>query len=178
VFGHDLLDHARAAEGLDSCAHPHLDAVVGVQRPVGRGDLRTQHRLQRRGIRVHHGDLTTELSGRGCDFGADPAAADDDNLGRSREPRSEAVGVVEIPEVEDAVQPGAGPIEAPRFRASGQEQPLVADAVAVFEHRLAAVTIDAVHRRARMQLNAVFLVEAVRVNDDLVEAGLPSQIAL
>jgi hypothetical protein len=29
-----------------------------------------------------------------------------------------------------------------------------------------------------MQLNAVFLVEAVRVNDDLVEAGLPSQIAL
>ena len=71
-----------------------------------------------------------ELAYRGGDFTADPAGPDHDNALGAPHGGDETGGVTPVAEVVDAVEVGSGAAQAARCGACGQQQPVVADALA------------------------------------------------
>ena len=138
VAGADALDRRVALEGLDAGPEQHLHAVVGVDVAVDGAHLGAQHALERDGERVDDRDLEAALAGRGGDLGADPAGPDHDDRAAAVQPLAQRVGVRDAAQVEHAVEVAAGDREAPRLGAGGEQQPVVAQPLAVVERQLAA----------------------------------------
>jgi hypothetical protein len=123
--------------------------VVGVQHSVDVGDLGAEHRLEGGGCGVEQGHLPAELPGAGGHLGADPAPADHRHAGGPRQSGPEAVGVAQVPEVDDAVEGGSGDPQPSRRGPGGEQQPVVPETLPGAEHDRAAAGVDPCHRARR-----------------------------
>ena len=108
-------------------------AVVGVDVAVDGADLGAEHALERDCDRIEDGDLKAALTSRGSDLGADPARADHDDRAAAVQPFAQGVGVLDAAQVEDAVEVAAGNREPARLGAGGEQQPVIAQPLAVVE---------------------------------------------
>ena len=136
----DALDRCLALESLDAGPAQHPHAVVGVDVAVDGADLGAQHPLERDRGGLHDRDVGAALPGRGGHLAADPAGADHDHRAAGGEPLAQGVGVLDAAEVEDAVQLTPGDREAPWLAARGQQQPVVAQPLAVVERQFGRPT--------------------------------------
>ena len=175
---HDRLDPAVAAEGGDPGAEGEPDAVVGVQVAVDASDLGAEHPSQRDGVRADQGDVPAELAQGGGGLAADPAGPHHHNvLGPSRG-GGEHVAVLAGAQVVDAGQVRPGQWQAARGGAGGQQEPLVADALARGQLQLVAGRGDRADRGRGAQLDLVVGVEPVLVHIQAVAVGLAAQVRL
>ena len=112
----------------------------------GRGGCRGRTRRPRRPARAPAGPTAGRARSRSrprCprrrgDLGADPAGADHDDRAAAVEPRPQRVGVRDAAQVEHAVELAARDGEPPRLGAGGEQQPVVAQPLAVVERELVA----------------------------------------
>ena len=86
-------------------------------------------------MRFDDGDVEAALPGRRGDLGADPAGADDDDRAAAVEPLAQRVGVLDAAQVEHAVERFARDREAARLGAGAEQQPVVAQPLAVVERQ-------------------------------------------
>ena len=170
-----------AARGGDLAhlhAEPQVHAVLAVQAGEDPGDLGAEHPQQRQLGRLQHGDLDASRAGRGGAFQADPARADDRDPGGGLEGGLDLVAIAHPAQVEHAVGVAARHREVPRRGPGGQQQPGVADPAAVGQGHLVRRAVDAGHRDAEAQLDAVVGVPRRRVDVDRVAFGLAEQVVL
>ena len=133
-------------------------------------------------MRVDDGDVEPALARRRGDLGADPAGADHDDRAAAVEPLAQRVGILDAAQVEHAVERFARDREAARLGAGGEQQPVVAQPLAVVERHLADRRVQAHGRAAEPQLDLVLGVEGLVVDVDLLapgprRAGSPSTAA-
>ena len=164
------------ASTLVPMQHPH--AVIGVDVAVDAAHLAAQHALQRDRVGGDEGDLESALPRRRGDLGADPAGADHDHRAAAVEPFAQRVGVLDAAQVVHAVELGAGNREPARLGAGGQQQPVVAQPLAVVERHLLQRRVHVDRRAAQAQLDVVVGVEALAVDVDAVAVGLAAQVVL
>ncbi len=174
----DALDPPVALERRDAGAEAQVDAVVGVQVAVDRADLDAEHPLERHGQRIDEGDLDAELAGRGRDLGADPSRADDHDAAGVREALAQRLRVGERAQRDHAVEGRAGDRQAPRLGARGQQQPVVAQPVAVVELDLARAEVERDGGAPEPQLELLLGVEALAAQEDPRAGGLAAQEVL
>ena len=134
-------------ERLDARPEQHPHAMVGVDVAVDGADLGAEHALERDRERVDDGDVQAALPGGRGDLGADPAGADHHDRAAAVEPFAQRVGVLDAAQVEHAVERFAGDREPTRLGASSEQQPVVAQPLAVVERHLADRRVQA-HGRA------------------------------
>ena len=134
----DSLDRPVAFEGLDAGAHQHLRAVVGMDVAVEGTHFGPHHPLERNGERIEDRDLEAALTGGGGDLGTDPARPDDHHRAAALESSAQGVRVPDAAQVQHAVQLGPRNREASRLGPGGEQQPVVAQPLAVVEPELAA----------------------------------------
>ena len=108
-------------------------------------------------------------------FETQQPAADDDGFAALFRRRLHRVDIVQVAEGDHAGKVGAGQGQADRVGAGGEDQPVIADALAVMQHDLLAHAVDGLHPIAEVGLDAVAVVPVLRVGDDLVEALFPGQ---
>ena len=82
VGQHHLLDLLGSADLGHPDAAPHVDAFGAVQPRHQRPDLLTEHRRQRRRLRLHQNDIDANTAQAGRHLAADEARADDDRAPR------------------------------------------------------------------------------------------------
>lgn len=128
--------------------------------------------------RVDDGDVEAALPGRGCDLRADPAGADDDDRAAAIETCAERVGVLDTAQVEHAVERFAEDREATGLGAGGQQQPVVAQPLAVVERNLADRCVQAHGRATEAQLDVMLDVVTFVVDVDLLPPDLAAQVVL
>jgi hypothetical protein len=116
--------------------------VVGVNVAVDRADIDAQHTFERDGHRIEDGDFQAALACRGRDLGTDPAGADDHDCAAAAEALAQRVGVRDASQVEHAVQISAGNREPSRPGTCRQQQPVVAQPLAVVERQLAVCGVQ------------------------------------
>jgi hypothetical protein len=120
------------------------------------------------------------LEGVGHDLGdgdEELLGADHDVLGAGGG-GGQGVGVAAAAQVVDAAQLGPGQGQAPRHRPGGQQQPLVADALAGGELEPTAGRVDRADRGGGAQLDVVGDVEPFLVHVEVVAVGLATQVGL
>ena len=155
-----------------------LDTVLAVQIGVHAADLRAEHALQRHVVGLEHGDLEAALAQRRGDLRADPAGADDHHLAAAHRTLADRLGVAHLAQVEHVPELGPGDGEAPWPGARGQEQAVIAEALAPVDDDLRCAHIDRAHRRRRAQLDVVLPVEALVVDEQLRALGLALEVVL
>jgi hypothetical protein len=104
--------------------------MIGVDVGVDPAELGPQHALEREGGLLQDRHVDSELAGGRGHLCPDPAGADHDRACSGAKPCGKPVGIGEIAEVVDAVEPRAGERQAPRPRPGRDQQPLVAEAFA------------------------------------------------
>ena len=129
---------------------------------------RRRHALQdaRRGLQQRH---LQALAGRHRGgFQADVASADDQQPLAGDEVRRQRIGVSQAAHHENALQRAAAiHRQTPRPRAGEQHQPVVRNALAVFEHDAARLALDALHALAEKQRGVLLLVPGLGADQDL-----------
>ena len=127
---------ADSLERLDARPEQQLHAVVGVDVAVNGAQLGAQHPLQRNRRGLDDGHVEPALARRSGDLGADPSRSDHDDRAAAVQPRAQRVGVLDAAQVQHALQLAAGNREPARLGAGRQQQPVVAEPLAVVERHL------------------------------------------
>jgi hypothetical protein len=146
--------------------------MVRVDIAVDRPDFGPEHSLERDAERVNQRHVEAALARRGSNLGADPPGADYHHPAASVEPCAERVRVLDAAQVENAFELGAGDGQPARLGAGCQEQPVVADSVAVVERQLAPGGIQADGCPAEPELDVLLGVKGARVYVHLLAIGL------
>jgi hypothetical protein len=123
-------------------------------------------------------DLEAALARRGGNFGADPTGPDHDHRAAAIEPITQGVTVRGAAQVEDAVELAAGNRKPARLGPDGEQQPVVAQPLAVVERQLARGRIQAHRGPAEAQLDVVLGVEALGVDVDRLAVDFAAQVVL
>ena len=136
VSGPYALDHALAFEGDHARAGQHPHAMIDVDVAVDAADFDSEHRLERNRVGVDDGDVESALTrGRGH-LGADPARPDHDDGAAALQACAEHVGILNAAQVEHTLEVGARDRQPPRLGPSREQEPVVAEPLAVIEHQL------------------------------------------
>ena len=159
VPGEDALHRPGPLESLDGGLGQELDAVVAMEVEIDPAELGAEDPLERQRGHLDHRHLASLLAGGGGDLGADPAGPDDHQPLAVLDPLADQLGIAEGPQVVDAVEIGAGHVEAPRHAAGGQQQAVVAQAPVSLEQELAHAEVDARHPGRGQKLDLVLGVE-------------------
>ena len=151
--------------------------MVAMEVEIDPAELGAEDPLERQRGHLDHRDLASLLAGGRGDLGADPAGPDDHQPLTVLDPLADQLGIADGPQVVDAVEIGAGHVEAPWHAAGGQEEAVVAQAPVSFEQELAHAEVDARHPGRGQKVDLMLGVERVRVDVRLV-ADLPAQVLL
>ena len=173
----DPLDRTLALEALDRRLGQELDSVLAMDVEVDLADLRAQHPLQRQRGHLDHRHLAALLASRGGDLGADPTRADDHQALPALDSLGDPLRVGEGAQVVDAVELGAGNVEAAGPGAGRQQQPVVAESPIALEQQLLRPGLDPGHPGRGPKLDLVLAVEVGRVDVRLL-GGLAAQVVL
>jgi hypothetical protein len=152
--------------------------VIGVDIAIDGADLGAQHPLERDGCRVDHRHLEATLPRRGGDLGADPACPDHHYRSALPKPLAQGVGVLDAPQIQHAVQIGSGDGQPSRLGAGGEQQPVVAHALAAVELELTTRRIEALGGASEAQLDLLLAVEVFVVDVQPFAPCLAAQVVL
>ena len=125
-----------------------------------------------------HRDVQTSRSGRRGDLAADPSGADDDERAAAVEPLPQRVAVRHAAQVEHAVEVAAGDREPARLGAGREQQPVVAQPLAVVEHDFPLSQVQLDRGPPDAQLDGVVGVEALGLDVDRLALGVAAEIVL
>ena len=124
------------SNAVDAGAEQHPHAVVGVDVAVDRAHLGPQHPLERDRGRLDDGHVEAALPRGSGDLGADPARADHDDRAAAVQSFAQGIGILDAAQVVARRRGRAPAIEQPpRLGPGGEQQPVVAQPLAVVERR-------------------------------------------
>jgi hypothetical protein len=127
---------------------------------------------------VEDGDLEAALARRGGGLGADPAGPDHDERAAVLQPLTQGVAVLDAAQVQDAIELAAGDRKGAWLGPGGEQQPVVAQPLAVVERQLARRGVQAHRRATEAKLDVVLGVVAHGVDVDLLAVDLAAQVVL
>jgi hypothetical protein len=159
-------------------AEPQVHAVLTVQLGEDRCHLGAEHGQQRLVFHADHGGGDAGVAGGRGHLEPDPARAHDDHPGRRGQGLAQPVAVVHRAQVLHAVGPGPGHRQQGGRGAGGQQQLVVAEALAGAQRDLAQFPVDGGHAGAEPQVDVVLGVPAVLVHEDRIPFLAAQQVAL
>src|SRR5207244_3680758 len=155
-----------------------LDAVVAVECLDGGADVAPEHSLQRQVPAVEHVDLQAGGAKGGGHLASDESRADHDGPGALESTSTDAIGILAGSQVEHPVQIPTGDVEPAVPRPGGDEEAVVANALAGLEFDLPRTGMDATRPEAKSEFDVVLEVPLERAQDRVVERRLAAQVRL
>jgi hypothetical protein len=152
--------------------------VVAVQVGEHPRHLRSEGAQQRQFGVLEHGDLGPGGAGGGGGFQANPARADDHDLGARSERGLQVVAVIEVAQVMHTVEVGAGHRQPAWRGTGGEEQLVVAQSAPVTGHELVVTAVDRGHHGVESEVHLVLGVPLRRVHVDRVALRAALQVSL
>jgi hypothetical protein len=174
----DRVEPGAAAEGLDRLGADDLHATTAVELDEMLGDLRRAKLGEQVDIEADQGDVEPELGQRGGDLHADETAADDDRVACRRGRLPDRGRILDRPKAEDAGQLRALDWEPARKGSRRQQQPAIAVAAPVARRDRPLPRGEARGLDSEQELDAVVVVELLRLDECVVPLGLAAQEAL
>ena len=145
----DGLDGMPTTEADDLSAGEDLHTVLEMKVSDDGSDFRPKGSFEGDGVRRDHGHSRAALPDRRRHLGADPAAADDDDMARARDRFSDGVGVRAGPEEVNALEVLARHVEDARGGARRKQQPVERESLPVRELTIGSRGSIAVTRVSR-----------------------------
>ena len=133
--------------------------MVAMEVEIDPAELGAEDPLEGKRGHLDHRDLASLLAGGGGDLGADPTGPDHHQPLTALDPLADQLRIAEGPQVVDAVEIGAGHVEAPGHAAGGQQEAVVAQAPVSLEQKLAHTEVDPGHPRRGQKVDLVLAVE-------------------
>jgi hypothetical protein len=174
----DPLDALRSLEPVHGVARQDLDAVITVDGLDDPAEGRPEHAEQRRLEHLEDRHLDTERSEGGRDLGPDEPHAHDDHAPGGRGSFTDRVGVVDTPELEDAVEVRAGNVEPPVAHAGRDERRIESDAAAAGERDRPIAGVQALDRGPEQHVHVVLLPPRLRTDEQLGGRLLAPEVPL
>ena len=166
---------AFAGQRLDGGAQPHVDAPAAMHVEQPGGEFGRERPPAKPVERFHHRDLGAQHAGRGGDFEADPAAADDDQLRPLAEILPDRLAVVDAAQIVDPVELRPLDGEPADPAAGGDQQLAVRDAAAIRQRDRPGRTVDRGRRHAGPELDPQLVERALGPEIAGIRRLLPQQ---